>query len=433
MNPTFHLISAASDSPSSLRGIGPALRLGTDHPYLRLAHVTLFVRDHERSLRFYVGRLGFSIIADHKVSGGIRFVAVAPPDGTAILALLSPKPDSEDYKHIGGARRVAFLTENVDAKYHEWRERGVRFHHPPIEPAWGGLFTSFEDPDGNSFVLVGFDETSREVEELRRRFAKALDRERRAGYEIELTREVQRKLLPQKPPELATLDYASQCLPAGLVGGDYYDFLEPAPGQIGFVLADVVGKGLPAALLMANLQAILRTQFRLAMHDFPALLRSVNHLFYENTDPDHYATLFLALYDDAEGTLSYVNCGHPPPLLVRSNGNAELLDGTATVLGLLSEWDCELSETRLLPGDVLLMYTDGVTEAVNHEGEEFGVERLLDFLRNETRESASILTDCIVSALNAFTAGEQRDDITLVLAIRQPYCNAVPLVMKAHA
>jgi serine phosphatase RsbU (regulator of sigma subunit) len=402
------------------------LRLGTEEPYLRLQHVTLFVRDQERSLHFYVNRLGFSAIADTTVPGGIRFVAVAPPDGTAILALLSPKPDSEDYEHIGKARRVAFLTEDVEAKYHEWRERGVCFHHPPTEPAWGGLFTTLEDPDGNSFLLVGCDETTQEVQELRRRFANAVDRERRATYEMELARDILRKLLPQNAPRLATLDYVIHSLPAGAVGGDYYDLLQPAPGQVGFVLADVVGKGLPAALLMANLQAILRTQFRLAMDDFPALLRSVNRLFYESTDPDHYATLFLALYDDAEGTLSYVNCGHPPPVVLRKNGEAELLNATTTVLGLMSEWDCALSVTQLFPGDVMLMYTDGATEAEDTNGEEFGVERLLDLMRIGAHESAFVRSDRIISALNAFTAGEQRDDITVVLAIRQPYCKAAP-------
>lgn len=419
MNGSFHLISAEAQSSPTLATVGPALRLDTENPHLRLAGVTLFIADTERSLHFYETLLGFKLIADDRLPDGTRMVAVAPPDGTANLVLLSPNPKSERCRYIGQAYQVVLLTEDVVRKYQEWSQRGIRFLHAPIKPPWGGLFVTFEDPDGNTFLLLGVEEATRELEELRRRSANAVKEERRSAYEIELAREVQRKLLPQNPPDVATLDYASLSLPAGLVGGDYYDLFQPAPGQIGFVLADVVGKGVPAAVLMANLQAILRSHFNLARHDYPALLGSVNRLFYENTNPDHYATLFLALYDDAEGTLSYINCGHPPPLLVRSNGEPESLNGTATVLGLVPQWEGALSETQLLPGDTLLMYTDGITEAEDSNGDEFGVKRLLDLVRDNSATPASVLTDRIISAVNSFAAGEQQDDMTLVLAVRR--------------
>jgi catechol 2,3-dioxygenase-like lactoylglutathione lyase family enzyme len=117
-------------SHSPLWSIGPALRLDRRDPYLRLQNVTLFVRDQDRSLQFFVDRLGFSLVADYDVPSGDRWVAVAPPDGTAMLALVTPKPDAEDYKHVGQARQIVFLTEDVGAKYHEWLERGVAFLHP---------------------------------------------------------------------------------------------------------------------------------------------------------------------------------------------------------------------------------------------------------------------------------------------------------------
>ena len=120
--------------------------------HLSLHHVTILVRDQDRSLRFYLDQLGFSLVVDARLESGDRWTAVAPPDGTAILALVTPKPDSEEYKLIGRSTDIIFVTEDVAAKFHEWRERGVRFHHPPQTPRWGGTFTRFEDLDGNSWI-----------------------------------------------------------------------------------------------------------------------------------------------------------------------------------------------------------------------------------------------------------------------------------------
>src|SRR5438132_7446925 len=126
--------------------------------HLSLHHVTILVRDQDRSLRFYLDQLGFSLVVDARLESGDRWTAVAPPDGTAMLALVAPKPDSEEYKLIGRSTQVVFLTEDVCAKFEEWRQRGVRFHHPPQTQSEGGMSTSFEDVDGNSFTLLAFDE-----------------------------------------------------------------------------------------------------------------------------------------------------------------------------------------------------------------------------------------------------------------------------------
>ena len=246
------------DSP--LWSIRPALRLDQPDPYLRLQHVTLFVRDQDRSLQFFVNLLGFGLVADYRVPNGGRWVAVAPPDGTAILALVAPKPDDAEYNNIGQAKQIVFLTEDVGTKYQEWRERGVGFLHPPKEPAWGGIFTTFADPDGNTFVLVGFDEASRAVEQQRRQTTEKLATERRATRDLEIARQVQARLFPQRMPQVRTLEYAGACIQARHVGGDYYDFLDLGRGRLGLVIADIAGKGIAAALLMANLQANLRSQ-----------------------------------------------------------------------------------------------------------------------------------------------------------------------------
>jgi sigma-B regulation protein RsbU (phosphoserine phosphatase) len=244
--------------------------------------------------------------------------------------------------------------------------------------------------------------------------AQRMEREKRAAHEIELARQVQRKLFPQSLPKLAHLDFAGECVQARVVGGDYYDFIELAPGVVGFALADISGKGFPAALLMANLQANLRSQYSLALQDMPAVLRSVNRLFCENSEPQNYATAFFCTFDDSTRRLRYVNCGHNPPLLLRAGGAIERLPATATVMGLFDDWDCEVEEKQLLPGDLFLIYTDGVTEASVPGGEEYGEERLIELLRRHRQLSAAELLHKIVDVIEQFSPGEKADDLTVV-------------------
>jgi serine phosphatase RsbU (regulator of sigma subunit) len=243
---------------------------------------------------------------------------------------------------------------------------------------------------------------------------------------MEFARQVQIRLFPQKFPQLRTLEYAGGCTPARQVGGDFYDFLELKQGRLALVLADIAGKGVSGALLMANLQANLRSQYAIALDDLPRLLGSVNHLFYENTSDNSYATLFFADYDDATRRLRYVNCGHLPPLLLRGNmrfkeqdsldADVERLQPTSTVLGLFEEWECSVQEVQLIPGDLLVLYTDGVTEAARADGEEFGESRLIQSLRAHHDRPVASLLERIVDDVQKFSSGEQGDDITLVIA-----------------
>ena len=405
-----------SDSPSSPWWDRSTLRLDRQAPYLRIFFSTVFVRDHDRSLQFYVDQLGFSLVADNHFEGGGRWVAVAPPDGSAVLALVAPKHGDEGYDLIGRAKDVAFITEDVNATYEEWRKRGVLFHHSPHTPIWGGTFTSFEDLDGNSFALVGFDEMSREIEAQRRAASERLESERRAAQEMEIAKQVQARLFPQTLPPLRTLDYAGMCIQARQDGGDYYDFLNLGRERLGLVIGDISGKGIAAALMMANLQANLRSQCAIAVDQPRRLLRSVNQLFYENTTDSAYATLFFAEYDDRENQLRYVNCGHLSALLLRSDDSLERLDSTCTVLGLFDEWDCSMGESRLFPGDTLALYTDGVTESFNDSGEEFGEERLVEALRRRRESSSQDSLTSIVDEVRQFSPHEQGDDITLIVA-----------------
>jgi serine phosphatase RsbU (regulator of sigma subunit) len=236
------------------------------------------------------------------------------------------------------------------------------------------------------------------------------------GKPLMRARAVQRGLLPQEKPPLETLDYAGDCTQARTIGGDYYDFLDMGPGEVGFVLADVAGKGIAAALLMASLQGSLYSQYSAGSKDIPQLLASVNRHFYKHTAKDRYATLFFGRYSDATRTLHYVNCGHNPPVLLRKGGAVERLDATATVLGLFSDWDCSVVEARLETGDVLSIYTDGITETTGYSGEEFGETRLLETLHKSRDLEAACILRNVQNAAEQFRLGEQEDDLTLVIA-----------------
>jgi sigma-B regulation protein RsbU (phosphoserine phosphatase) len=208
--------------------------------------------------------------------------------------------------------------------------------------------------------------------DLAQKMAERMEAERRIARDMEIAKQVQARLFPQKLPSLDTLEYAGRCIQARDVGGDYYDFLSLGAGRMGLVLADIVGKGIPGALLMANLQAAVRSQYAIASQDLPQFLRSVNQAFYESTDEGSYATLFFGDYQDSTRRLRFANCGHNPPFLVRRNGIAERLAATTTVLGMFERWDSTICEVQIGAGDVLVIYTDGITEANNSVGEEFG-------------------------------------------------------------
>jgi serine phosphatase RsbU (regulator of sigma subunit) len=407
--------------------------------FLRMHAVNVYVRDQERSLRFFLDTLGFQVAFDARVESGERLLAVAPPDGSTVLTLIQPPPNSVRAKLIGRATQVVFVTENLAATYREWHSRGVRFLGAPrlkrvaYEPAgpqssartsssddhataWGGAFARFEDPDQNSFALVSFDEVSRAVEAQRRAAAERREAERRAAHELEIARTVQARLFPQRLPELESLEYAGACVQTHQVGGDYYDFLDLGQARLCLVLGDIAGKGIAAALLMANLQANLRSQCATAAEQPERLLQSVNRLFYENTADNAYATLFYSEFDDRTCRLRYANCGHLPGLVIQSDGTVTRLSSTTSVLGLFSDWPCRTAEVQLRPGDLFAIYTDGITEAINQRDEEFGEERLLDVMTQARDRSPSHIVTTVLDEVRRFSGDRQRDDVTLIVA-----------------
>jgi serine phosphatase RsbU (regulator of sigma subunit) len=281
---------------------------------------------------------------------------------------------------------------------------------------WGGVFARFRDVDGNSFSLVSFDEVTHGLEMERLAHAQKLEGERHAAQELEIAKQVQAKLFPQRLPQLRSLEYSGICMQARKVGGDYYDFLDLGNQRLGLVIGDIAGKGIAAALLMANLQANVRSQCTMAIDQLQLLMRSVNQLFRENTPDGAFATLFFAEYDDRLGRMRYANCGHLSALLLRSEGTMERLDSTGTVLGVFDDWDCEIAERQIFPGDTFVLYTDGVTESFNAAGDEFGEGRLIDVLQEHRGLCCQELLNSILHDVRQFSPHEQHDDITLIVA-----------------
>jgi len=436
----------ASNAPQSPDSANSAPQ--RQEPFLRLQSVMVYVRNLDRSLAFYLELLGFQIVFDGRSQtgqSGQPWVVVGPPDGTANLTLIVPRTDSEQFKQIGRASHVTFVTEDVLAKFREWSRRGVhflsnprlrRFKHalqlkpPPGDrtasgehapPIWGAVFSRFRDPDGNTFSLVSFDEVTHAVEAQRRMVAEHLEAERRAAQELEIAQQVQARLFPQTLPRMRTLEYAGICHQARQVGGDYYDFLDLGGERLGLVVGDISGKGIAAALLMANLQANLRSQAAVALDNPRRFLCSVNQLFCQNTFGGSFATLFFAEYDDTARRLRYINCGHLCALLLRAGDSLERLSSTATILGAFKEWDCEVGESQLFPGDTLALYTDGITEAFSPHREEFGEERLVEALRRHRALPPCDLLSSVVDEVRRFSPHEQHDDITLIIAKCLPH------------
>ena len=387
-------------------------RLDSQTPHLRILFVTIYVRDLERSIRFYVDRLGFNLIFDSAVGGG-RFVVVGPPDGSAVLCFAPVGPDSDEYHSIRRTAPIVFLTENVVARYNEWQARGVAFVEQPHKPVWGGLYASLEDPDGNSLKLVESDDLSQELDEQRRTLAEKAEQERRSAQELEFAKQVQARLFPQSLPKVDSLDYAGLCLQARSVGGDYYDFLSCGPQRLGLVLGDISGKGMAAALLMANLQASVRA-FGVDDARPETVTRQVNRALCRHTPLDRFVTFFYAVIDTSTGTLACSNAGHSPPILVRADGSVWRPASDGMVLGVLEHNSYSQSEVPLRSGDRMVLFTDGITEAGSHEGREFGDDRLVELAVAHRHQSAPELLDSLFREVSAFTRGVFADDATLI-------------------
>jgi sigma-B regulation protein RsbU (phosphoserine phosphatase) len=241
----------------------------------------------------------------------------------------------------------------------------------------------------------------------------------RLNRELEIAREVQERLFPQKLPSISGLDYCGACRPALGVGGDYYDFLL-LPGDIfGIAIGDVSGKGIAAALLMASLQASLRGQAIAGATDLAELMGNVNRLVYDASAENRYATFFYAQYEATTRHLTYVNAGHNPPIILHRTGDAwrlTRLEAGGAVVGLLRNFPYSQAQVTMEPGDVLVAFTDGISEAMNPDEEEWGEENLIETVKSSDGMTASDMLLRLVEAADRFAAGaKQHDDMTLLV------------------
>jgi len=250
------------------------------------------------------------------------------------------------------------------------------------------------------------------------RLAEVEETERRMARELQQAAEIQRSFLPAGAPHVPGADLAGYNAPCRTVGGDYFDFFQYPNGHVAMVLGDVSGKGMPASLMMMGLQARVQV-----LADEPQNLAAVtnrlNKVTCHNCPSNRFITFFICVLDPATGELTYCNAGHNPPVLVRAAGTVEYLEGGGPVLGILSIANYSEYRAQLAPGDVLAIYSDGVTEAMNAADEEFGDERFAEALKANRDKSAAAIVDSVTQALTTFAAGSPpADDITLVIARR---------------
>jgi serine phosphatase RsbU (regulator of sigma subunit) len=250
------------------------------------------------------------------------------------------------------------------------------------------------------------------------RLAEVEQAERIMKRDLSQAAEIQRGILPEKAPHVPGLDLAGFNAPCRTVGGDYYGFFTHSGGRVGLALGDVSGKGMPAALMVMAFEARLRVLAE-DTNNAAELVARINKITCANCPSNRFITFFYGVLDPAVGELSFANAGHNPPIVVRASGESEMLEGGGPVLGVLSIAPYCEERVPLGSGDLLAIYSDGVTEAANTSGEEYGEQRLIDVLQSRRGESADAIVSTVMESLNQFTLGApQADDITLVVAKR---------------
>ncbi len=256
------------------------------------------------------------------------------------------------------------------------------------------------------------------------RLLEEVSEKKRLEQELEIAREVQATLFPKQLPHPRGMAIFGGCEPARVVSGDYYDFIVEDEARLDIVVADISGKGISAALLMANLQAAMRNQLLSIKHDRPEdieksladVVAHLNQQIYLNSPAEKYATLFLSRYDAETRRLSYCNAGHLPPILLDGQG-VQMLEPTGMVVGLLQNASYQAKSVELLPGSTLAIFTDGVTEAVNGTDEEFGDDRLLEALKGSRTRMPEGIYKFVIEQIRAWQGDlPQHDDITLIIA-----------------
>ncbi len=235
----------------------------------------------------------------------------------------------------------------------------------------------------------------------------------RKEAELSFALEVQRALFPRQLPRNSSLEFAAICLPARGISGDYYDVLELADGRVVFAIADISGKGISAAILMANVQALLRAFTQTGGTPCDVIARLNQHL-HQVTDESRFATFFYAEWDEMERQLTYINAGHHPPLVFGSLCGQRLIEGGLPI-GLFANSDFQTGAVALQPGDILALYSDGITEAESARGEEYGETRLRRIIEKHLGKSLAEIQEAVILEVQEWSGREAQDDMTLLI------------------
>ncbi len=383
-------------------------------------HRTLyFGMTHMEIISFDSGKfenLNILLLVETSISSIIRelFSEKNPLSQVVMIALLSLAVVMlilEAFALFFGVRITTGITSAVRALH-----RGTR------RIAEGDLDTQINIPNEDELgdLAASFNEMAAAVKKGRE---EAIERERLES-DLATARKIQERLLPHEMPLVPGFEIAGTSLPSQQVGGDYFDFLDMGRGQMGIAIADVSGKGIPAALLMANLQASLHAQV-LKPGKVAEVASRMNNLLVRSTDAHMFATFFYGILDRNKSSFTSTNAGHNPPLLFRSEGKIEHLEAGGLLLGFLSDQQYNQQTVTMEPGDVLVLYTDGITEAVDPSSEKvaenlFGEERLIEVVRTKRAHSAREIQSSIIKAISEHTKkAPQSDDITLVVIKRK--------------
>jgi sigma-B regulation protein RsbU (phosphoserine phosphatase) len=346
-----------------------------------------------------------------------------------------PGPPEEDEMLMHGRGITGYVIRNcqsvvipdvrLDARYVQGRQTTISEITVPIivnERAIGAL--NLESDRLNAYsnddleVLLFFADAAAILIEKAMLHRQLLEQEL-ISRQLETAREIQSRLLPQGAPRLSGYDIAGTCIPTFEIGGDYFDFIPLSRNRLGLAIADVAGHGIPSALVMTAFRALLRTKARSKLGP-ASITNAVNRILPEFTGENQFVTAMYAILEAHSGKITYINCGHPPPLLLRGSGEIGKLDPQNIALGVFPDIQLKDEQNLMNAGDVLVLYTDGVTELMNREGESFGIQRLQQTIQENWQLSASALVEKIIEATRVFSKnGGFLDDITLVIVRRE--------------
>jgi serine phosphatase RsbU (regulator of sigma subunit) len=424
--------SGAIDTRSFTSGLSPE-RIGNFiHAMDRVGQALLAYRPLEDLFQFIVGLTAEVLKADRTA------ILLREGTGDSLVAKAVSQTGrgadeeivvSRSIARMAIGQRQAILTSDAQSDTRFREQQSViqqRIHSAMCAPLWhdgdvlGLIYVDnvaapvpFEDGDLRLLTLIAH------LAAVKIRETETYEREQRQSEELKRAAALQQALLPTEPRIMGSLEIAGRNVPSLDVGGDYFDFVDAGDGKLVVGLGDVAGKGMPAALLMAHLAASVRAQVE-TERPLTEVMSRLNRSIHQNVrGGDRFITLVVAGVDTATGEMSYVNGGHNPPLLLRKSGTFETLTEGGLILGIIPDAPYSAGTLRLESGDLLVLYSDGVTEARDAADDQFGEERLMEFLSEARSMRPEEMVDALIQRVREFSSrGKPSDDVTVVIMRR---------------